>query len=238
MLLKQRSYAGRQLHHGRCKSPAVCSPHHAELGEPGQQQLRSKRQRFSHDRQQSPLPKWVRSAPRAISIRVNCNPESPLIDSASTRSSFVPGGPASGLPSPAWPATMPCARGQGQATGTGSAPGSRPAGASRLQCQAQLDQVSRILFPEAQEGLTDWIPDTLGDTGLGCCMPDFELLPEPLALSPAQVPLAIMVTYAFHSSCDSSLCGPAPLPPLHPQHLRSYVDAFSRSPSALLAHCA
>ena len=234
-VLKQRSYAGRLLHHERCQSPAVCSPNHKELGEPGQQQSKNKQQRFSHDRQQSPLPKWVCSAPHAVSIRVDCNPESPLIDSASMRSSSVPGGPpAAGLPSPAWPATMPYAREMGSLpAGSGSAPGSKPGGAARLQRQAQLDQVSRILFPEAQEDLADWIPDFLDDTGLDCCVPDLELLPEHLAVPPAQVPLVIFVTYALQSMCDQT---PAPSPPLHPQHLRAYVDVSSRY--ALLARCA
>ena len=90
---------------------------------------------------------------------------------------------------------MPFARGQGQGslpTGSGSAPGSKPGGAATLQHQAQLDRVSKILFPEAQEGLADWIPDFLDDAGLDCCVPDFELLPEHLAVSPAQVPQTVL----------------------------------------------
>ena len=64
--------------------------------------------------------------------------------------------------------------------------------------------VSKILFPEAQEGLADWIPDFLDDAGLDCCVPDFELLPEHLAVSPAQVPRRQYLQCVFQSSYDQS----------------------------------
>ena len=132
---------------------------------------------------------------------------------------------------------MPFARGHGHGSlpiAAGSGPGSKPGGAARLQHQAQLDNVSMILFPKAQEELADWIPDFLDDTGLGCCAPDFRLLPEHLAVSPAQV-LRIIVLYM----CDPKLIRPelllAPLI-LHPLHFKAFIDVFSQALAAYYLH--
>ena len=92
--------------------------------------------------------------------------------------------------------SMLFARGQGQGSQP-SGTSSKPGGAATLQHQAQLDRVSKILLPEAQEGLADWIPDFLDDAGLDCCVPDFELLPEHLAVSPAQVSQTVLVICVF-----------------------------------------